>query len=476
MSIRYAPLPARLPDHRVRHDIDSEMHAAFDYSDDEDEDPSQSESTPLHPAPTSPLSPHHSAPHTALPGTYDFENFDYDYPPPGSPPRPTAFALPNEHGNTNGLIPSFDSTRPSSQSWLQRAASRVLPSALLDRLPLRPSKPTGAVGGGIHNDGVFANVTAKPSAPVRIREGDETYVVSEDSRDDAPPSYATAQADAVPPYWDTTVHAPFAPDSMGEMIIDSLPTGSLFSFLWNMLVSVSFQFVGFLLTYLLHTTHAARLGSRAGLGVTLIQYGFALRSRLDGADGEPASWGNWKLHHPTPSSSVGDDPYNTSYNASLALAPGPGTATNQTGSMLSDATTEWLSFFLMTIGWFVLLTSLLGFWRVKRWERGILASQRETPGSAIDAQRDVTVVSQLFGSRGMTWSGLFSQVGRSTDRNDESASRAEEGLVHRDDDPRETDSMLPSDVADPQTNERIMAEMIARDTRLRADLRAAGFM
>ena len=65
------------------------------------------------------------------------------------------------------------------------------------------------------------------------------------------------------------------------MIIDGLQTGSLFSFLWNMLVSISFQFVGFLLTYLLHTTHAAKLGSRAGLGVTLIQYGFAMRSRAD---------------------------------------------------------------------------------------------------------------------------------------------------------------------------------------------------
>ncbi len=42
---------------------------------------------------------------------------------------------------------------------------------------------------------------------------------------------------------------------------------------------MTFQFVGFLLTYLLHTTHAARCGSRAGLGVTLIQYGFYLRTR-----------------------------------------------------------------------------------------------------------------------------------------------------------------------------------------------------
>ena len=137
------------------------------------------------------------------------------------------------------------------------------------------------------------------------------------------------------------------------MIIDALPTGSLFSFLWNMLVSISFQFVGFLLTYLLHTTHAARFGSRAGLGVTLIQYGFALRSRMDSTDGEPGSWGNWKSH-PPPSGSTGSDSYGSSYNATLAslanVGAGSSATTDQTGSVFADATTEWLSFFLMTIG------------------------------------------------------------------------------------------------------------------------------
>ena len=327
----------------------------------------------------------------------------------------------------------------------------------------------------------------------------------EDSRDEVPPSYAAAQADAVPPYWDTTVHAPFAPDSFGDMIIDSLPTGSLFSFLWNMLVSISFQFVGFLLTYLLHTTHAARFGSRAGLGVTLIQYGFALRSRMDSADGEPASWGSWKLH-PPPSGSTRSDSYDPIYNTTLPslgnVGAGSSASTDQTGSMLADATTEWLSFFLMTIGkltllcwqktnfnlytlgWFILLTSILGFWRVKRWERGILASQRSAPSTAIDAQRDAAVVSQLhpaFTLRGVAWPGLFRQgfgLRGATENNEptRTPSRAEEGLVSHDD-ARETDSMLPHSTAGgPQSNDRIMAELVTRDRRLRADLHAAGFM
>ena len=177
--------------------------------------------------------------------------------------------------------------------------------------------------------------------------GDDTYIVPEDTRPEAPPSYAAAQADAVPPYWETTIHAPFAPDSMGEMVVDSLPTGTLFSFFWNLLVSVSFQFIGFLLTYLLHTSHAARLGSRAGLGVTLIQYGFALRSRLDSTEtaGDGLEWnsetpsGNVPVHHH----------HGMMGNATWSNTPA-NTAEEQNTIVVTDATTEWLSFFLMTVG------------------------------------------------------------------------------------------------------------------------------
>lgn len=89
-----------------------------------------------------------------------------------------------------------------------------------------------------------------------------------------PQSYAEAQLDAVPPYWETTVHAPAAAlDPNAYMIVDELPSGSVLSFLVTAFVSFFFQFAGFVLTYLLHTTHAAKFGSRAGLGLTLIQYG-----------------------------------------------------------------------------------------------------------------------------------------------------------------------------------------------------------
>lgn len=152
----------------------------------------------------------------------------------------------------------------------------------------------------------------------------------------------------MPPYWETTVHAPFAPDSVGDMVIDSLPTGSLFSFCWNLLVSISFQFVGFLLTYLLHTSHAARLGSRAGLGVTLIQYGFALRSRLDSTDSNRNDWNDWNsVTNAGPGSGLHTTP-NTTWSTPVANV-----TEGQTSIFVANATSEWLSFFLMTVGEFL---------------------------------------------------------------------------------------------------------------------------
>ena len=163
-----------------------------------------------------------------------------------------------------------------------------------------------------------------------------------------PPSYAQAQADAVPPYWETTIHAPSAANTPGDVIIDSLPTGSLFSFLWNMLVSISFQFVGFLLTYLRHTTHAAKLGARAGLGITLIQYGFAMRGRGDLSGSDADVWGNWKPEEPRPTFATAAEA--EAYNRTLSTSPTPTTPTSDEVMMVGDATSEWLSFLLMTIG------------------------------------------------------------------------------------------------------------------------------
>ncbi|KAF8812570.1 hypothetical protein BYT27DRAFT_7183016 [Phlegmacium glaucopus] len=461
MVHHYTQLPISQPHHRVtQHDREVEMQAAFDYSDDEDDEHTSSEAHPLNPVTTAPIS---LPTPTHVPGTYNFDTVDYDYPPPGSPPPPSALALPNNHGNSNGLVPEFDplSSRPR-RMWFQRAAVTVLPSSILSAMGLAP--PSGPIGGGTNNDGVFANVTAKPTAPNRVQDGDDIYVVPEDARQEAPPSYASAQADAVPPYWETTVHAPFAPDSIGEMVVGSLPTGSLFSFCWNLLVSVSFQFVGFLLTYLLHTSHAARLGSRAGLGITLIQYGFALRNRVGSSDGvmDKSDWSDWGTDTPPRHGHHG----NTTWGSHMTEQPTNG---------IADATSEWLSFLLMTIGWFVLLTSLLGFWRVKRWEHGILAARRD---SSVPTSRNPNFVSQ-FGLGGISHIELLRQgfgfARRSHQEDDEFtrvAIQTEEGGPQLT--PRETDPMMSTDSSDPQPGG--VTQALENDRRLQRHLRDAGFI
>ncbi|KAK9479294.1 hypothetical protein V1514DRAFT_305390 [Lipomyces japonicus] len=198
------------------------------------------------------------------------------------------------------------------------------------------------------NDGVFANITAKPEA-------------NEKPAEENPPSYEEAAADATPPYWETTIIAP----GMGsdEVFIDGLPVGNFFNFVWNMLISMSFQFVGFLLTYLLHTTHAAKNGSRAGLGITLIQYGFYLRSAPD----DVADPGGEDSASAAAKAAV--DP--NSYDVQSASAYNSTTSDTALygGSMDSS---EWFSYFLMLAGWFLLIKSLANFFRVRKMEQVIL--------------------------------------------------------------------------------------------------------
>ncbi|KAJ2920105.1 hypothetical protein MD484_g366, partial [Candolleomyces efflorescens] len=476
---RYSRIPNPSERH-PHHDLDDEVEAAFDYREDDDDDRDPSESQPLNPNASQPAPRAQAPPPPPVnaPGTYNFEIVDYDYPPPGSPPPLSAHALPNEFGNSNGLVPEFDrDTVPQLRTpWWKRAATTVLPQSVANRIGISSARPTGHVGGGTGNDGVFANVTAKPTAPVRIQNenGDETYIVPEDTQQEAPPSYAAAQADAVPPYWETTIHAPFAPDSMGDMIVDSLPTGSLFSFCWNMLVSISFQFVGFLLTYLLHTSHAARLGSRAGLGVTLIQYGFALRGKLDDMDTSNA-WSDWKPipePHPDFHTAAEAEAWIASHtNVTGTSMPTPD---DQANALLADATAEWLSFFLMTIGasitaqilpsiiksslgWFILLTSALGFYRVKRWERSIMATQqRDSPAqaSAMSTDNEPFIIHGMSRIEALR-SGIFSGRRRHSGNDEERVViRAELG----------------------QNGQSPTSQQLQEEARVTQSLRSAGFL
>lgn len=177
-------------------------------------------------------------------------------------------------------------------------------------------------------------------------------------------------------------------------------------------VSFSFQFVGFLLTYVLHTTHAAKYGSRVGLGMTMIQFGLNLRARAeelidtgrfpsDPSDPDPPNGANadeiaaentiaafygpqslWPVKvadpdHPDAPPRI----LNNIHDAELyALEHNTTLVDMMHLPSAADVgrANEWFSFFLMSIGWFLVLTSLGGLWRVKRFEKGLRDAQRES--------------------------------------------------------------------------------------------------
>lgn len=136
----------------------------------------------------------------------------------------------------------------------------------------------------------------------------------------------------MPPYWDTTIHAPARLYPGTDMIIDDLPSGSVWIFVVNIFISFVFQFIGFLFTYMLHTSHAAKYGSRAGLGLTLIQYGFYSRtiqnssSNGQSRESEAVGWQSRSTDYIDPSTSQDSTPV-------LVLSRG-----------------DWLAFMIMTIG------------------------------------------------------------------------------------------------------------------------------
>ncbi|GAA5934229.1 hypothetical protein JCM3775_006943 [Rhodotorula graminis] len=355
---------------------------------------------------------------------------------------------------SHGLLFSHDESEETDSEQQQRtsrfgapsSSSYPPPSLHHSHMPLparppqfaAPSASSGAgpaagaggrvFGGGQGNDGVFANLAAKPDNP----SGD---IVGEGpGKDEVLPPYEAAQLDPSPQYWETTVITPglYGPD---DILVDGLPVGNLFSFAWNLLVSMSFQFVGFILTYILHTTHAAKNGSRAGLGVTLIQLGFYLKQRTDHpefldddplssgdetglngalgpADTDAERWSWWGGGFddtatggaatatlaalgslPTQVGSAfgsmldASDPDAAAAAASATPFPtlmGDGVSDAEMMRM-SMAANEWMAFAMVTVGSFLLIGSCLAYWRAYRYSRAI----RDGQGPGADSENVV---------------------------------------------------------------------------------------
>jgi hypothetical protein len=151
------------------------------------------------------------------------------------------------------------------------------------------------------------------------------------------------------------------------------------------------------------------------------------------------------------------------------MIPDPG----MTGAYaLGESAAAWLSFFLMTVGkylssvsydrclelfagWFLFLSSILGFWRVKRWERGILNAQphSDRPVHEEPPESEVPI--------SFTFPGMFLREGlglSTVRRQDEEEGNGERFVVQEID------------------RQRQIAEVRLNDARLQRNLRAAGLI
>ncbi|KAJ3039933.1 hypothetical protein HDV00_011599 [Rhizophlyctis rosea] len=216
--------------------------------------------------------------------------------------------------------PSLDDSGSSSAG----ASSSSEPSRTVPR-PL-PFPTRGS-------DGVFANLSAKPDAPTTPEKQFQEF---------EPPSYTDVVHENPPAYFEPTTIFAATVGEDGDILIEGLPVGNFWAFIANMFISMSFDFIGFLLTMLLATSHAARCGSRSGLGITLLRYGLYIQSSQYEKDVEE---------------------FNELYDPSNPETPEEIQAENL-----------WISYLLMGAGIFMILKANIEFTRIRRMRDIVLTA------------------------------------------------------------------------------------------------------
>ncbi|KAF3993566.1 hypothetical protein FT663_00236 [Candidozyma haemuli var. vulneris] len=219
---------------------------------------------------------------------------------------------------------------------------------------LQANVPGRFVGQG--TDGVFRNLMAKPDTQAEIN-----------TQEQHPPTYDEAAADNTPEYWETTMISPMYDN---EVFVQGLPVGNLANFVWNALVTVAFQLVGFILCYLLHTSHAAKQGTRAGLGIMILMYGYdRIPSNFGRADKIPVRYEpeDPNMIDVTKSSSIKAGSKIDEYHSSLF--------NKQDFAVLENTKTPYFAYGLIAFGIFIMLKASVDYFKVKQKEKRILAPQ-----------------------------------------------------------------------------------------------------
>lgn len=220
---------------------------------------------------------------------------------------------------------------------------------------MQANTPGRFVGQG--TDGVFRNLMAKPDT--------ELNRVTQEQH---PPTYEEAAADATPEYWETTMISPMYED---EVFVQGLPVGNLANFVWNVLVTVAFQLIGFILCYLLHTSHAAKQGTRGGLGITLVMYGYSIiPANLGHSDRLPLKFepDDPNLIDISALTSIKGQHFD-GYQLGLHL-------NEDTGTLLAATKTPYFAYGLIAFGIFIAIKSVVDFYKVKQVEQLILVPLR----------------------------------------------------------------------------------------------------
>ena len=137
------------------------------------------------------------------------------------------------------------------------------------------------------------------------------------------------------------------------------------------------------------------------------------------------------------------------------------------------------------IGWFLLLTSILGFWRVKRWERSILSTQSDSsapspPSTTIDTSRHASTLAmrfeQTFGLRGFNGAFIRQGLGLPGPAAPDSHTLFDAAEEEEDQTPADMrgEYVIPLDSNEEEAGRLVRAYQ--DEARLTQDLRAAGLL
>ncbi|OUM53142.1 hypothetical protein BVG19_g2399 [[Candida] boidinii] len=222
--------------------------------------------------------------------------------------------------------------------------------------------PADVIPIGWGNDAVFSNMAAKPTTNTTNERDQNTL-----------PTYEEVASDPTPPYWESSITAGYE----DEIFVAGLPVGNIVNLLWNMMVSVSFQFIGFVITYLLHTSHAAKQGSRAGLGITLITYGYQIiPKRFISKFSSPAE--KFEPTDPNNSEHSFNDILKGSLDDYKSNLNGNGNSIISNGlnedalSSRSITDSPIFAYGLVALGVFITLKALIDYYKARRMEYTIL--------------------------------------------------------------------------------------------------------